>query len=150
MIDDDVTDLIYRSSSLLDEENFAGWLALCDADFRYRIMTYSDELRRNMIWLDKERQDLVHLFENVNQHERYTGRLRRHISMLRVENTHGGALSVRSEVAVYHTELNGVTQLYAIGTYHDGLVRADGGLRLALREVELHTRRVPFGPHVLI
>ena len=150
MIEDNITDLVYRSSSLLDEEDFEGWLALCDAGFKYRIVTYSDELRREMIWLDKERQDLVHLFENVNQHERYTGRLRRHVSMLRPDNTRGGVLSVRSEVAVYHTELNGVTQLYAIGTYRDGLVRTDGGLRLASREVNLHTRRLPFGPHVLI
>jgi methanesulfonate monooxygenase small subunit len=147
---DDVLDVIYSASSLLDEERFDDWLELCDEGFSYRINTYSDELRRPMIWLHKQRDELVHLFANINRHERHTGRLRRHVSMVRVEKSEREPLPVRSEVAVYHTELNGVTQLFAIGSYHDSLVRRDGALKLAKREVKLHTRRLPFGPHVVI
>lgn len=146
----EIVELVYRTSSLLDDENFDAWLQLCDEGFRYRITAYSDELRRPMVWLDKQRNDLLPLFANINRHERYTGHLRRHVSMTRIERASESATSVRSEVAIYHTELNGLTQLYAIGSYHDEIVGRNGGLKLLKREVELHTRRVPFGPHVLL
>jgi 3-phenylpropionate/cinnamic acid dioxygenase small subunit len=148
MSNDKVIDLIYDSCALLDQERFDEWLALCGPQFTYRITTYSDELSRMMTWMDQDKPGMAHIFANANKHERYTGRLRRHVSMLRVTAGRGDVAEVKSAVAVYHTELNGVSELYAIGAYHDQVQRSDGALLLARREVVLDTRRLAFGPHV--
>ena len=140
--------LIYDASTLLDEERFEDWLALCAPDFTYQISTHSDELRRRMIWMDQDYEGLKHLFANVNRHERYTGRLRRHVSMPRRTGAENGIESATSAVAIYHTDLAGVTQLYATGRYHDRIRRLEGKPRLLRREIDIDTRRLAFGPHL--
>jgi methanesulfonate monooxygenase small subunit len=146
---DAITDLIYDASRLLDDEHFDEWLNLCAPDFGYRITTFSDELGKAMTWMQQDKAGMAHVFSNVKSHERYTGRLRRHVSMPRVR-ADGGVAAVTSAVAVYHTETNGVTQLYAIGLYRDLVKEIDGRVLFAQREVNLDTRRLPFGSHVPI
>jgi 3-phenylpropionate/cinnamic acid dioxygenase small subunit len=145
---DDILALIYDASALLDEERFDDWLALTAPDFTYMISTHSDELKKRMVWMDQDHAGLKHLFTNVNRHERYTGRLRRHVAMTRKAGAEQGAELYTSAVAIYHTELNGVTQLYGTGRYHDRIVRIDGIPRLLRREIDLDTRRLAFGPHL--
>ena len=145
---DEMFELIYDASALLDEERFDDWLELCAPGFTYQISTFSDELRRRMVWMDQDRDGLAHLFANVNRHERYTGRLRRHVSMSRRIGDTGDAETFTSAVAIYHTDLNGVTQLYATGRYHDRIVRQAGKPCLLRREIDLDTRRLAFGPHL--
>lgn len=148
MVKDEVIDLIYSSCALLDEERFDEWLKLCAHEFSYLITTYSDELGRHMTWMNQDKSGMAHVFENVRNHERYTGRLRRHVTMLRVTTDEAKRASVQSAVAVYHTESNGVSQLYAIGSYHDEVKNIEGQLLLVKREVVLDTRRLAFGSHV--
>lgn len=148
MTKDDVIETIYRTCELLDRENFDEWLDLCGTEFKYLITTFSDELGHEMTWMVQDKPGMAHVFSNVENHERYTGKLRRHVSMARVVLHDARRASVESAVAVYHTELNGVSQLYAIGTYKDEIHDIDGRLRLVSRHVVLDTRRLPFGPHV--
>lgn len=148
MSKDDLLNLVYDSCELLDAENFEAWLNLCAEEFKYQIRTYSDELGKEMIWMNQDKAGMAHLFKNVKNHERYTGRLRRQVTMARVRSADAQSVTVSSAVAVYHTEINGVTQLYAIGTYKDRVRQAQGGLQLVGREVVLETRRLAFGSHV--
>lgn len=147
---EDVTDLIYDSCALLDVELFDDWLNLCANEFAYLITTYSDELGKEMIWMTQDKSGMAHVFGNVKNHERYTGKLRRHLSMPRIKVSNEKLVSVSSPVAVYHTETNGVSQLYAIGSYRDVVQESQGRLLLARREVVLDTRRLVFGSHVPI
>jgi 3-phenylpropionate/cinnamic acid dioxygenase small subunit len=145
---EDVLALIYDAGALLDEERFEDWLGLMAPGFTYMISTHSDELRKRMVWMDQDDAGLRHLFANVNRHERHTGRLRRHVALSRKVGGEEGAELYASPVAIYHTELNGVTQLYGTGRYHDKIVRIDGKARLLRREIDLDTRRLAFGPHL--
>ena len=146
---DRLTDVIYDASVLLDDERFDDWLALCAGEFEYRIVTYSDELGKSMTWMQRDKAGMAHIFANVKSHERYTGKLRRHVSMPRV-TTDGDKAAVSTAVAVYHTETNGVTQLYATGLYRDVLKELEGRVLFVERQVNLDTRRLPFGSHVPI
>lgn len=149
MNNNSIIELIYDASSLLDEENFDQWLELCSSDFGYRITAFSDELGKPMTWMQQDKSGMAHVFSNVRNHERYSGRLRRHVSMPRI-SINGEVASVASVVAVYHTETNGATQLYAIARYRDVVKEITGRMFLAEREVYLDTRRLPFGSHVPI
>jgi 3-phenylpropionate/cinnamic acid dioxygenase small subunit len=53
-----------------------------------------------------------------------------------------GAIAARSSFALYRTQQGGATELFAAGKYLDRIVEADGGLRLAARDVVLESRRV--------
>ena len=44
--------LVYESCDLLDASEFDQWMQLCVPDFRYRISTYSHEIRKEMLWAD--------------------------------------------------------------------------------------------------
>jgi methanesulfonate monooxygenase subunit beta len=143
-----VAEFIYANADLLNQEAFDSWLDQCSDDFHYRITTYSDELGRSMDWLDKDKQGLSHLLHNANNHERYTGRLRRHLAMPRMTMQDDSTCEIKTAVAIYVTELNGETALYGIGSYVDRVSRGSSGLRLTSRVVNLDTRRLQFGPHV--
>ncbi|MBN9427360.1 MAG: hypothetical protein J0H09_12715 [Burkholderiales bacterium] len=144
-----LTEFLYRNAELLDQERFDDWLAQCAENFHYRITTFSDELGRQMDWMDKDKAGMTQVLTNANKHERYTGRLRRHLSMPRIDVEPGGqGLHVSTALATYHTEVNGVTSLYAIGSYIDEIREIDGRFALASRVVQLDTRRLAFGPHV--
>lgn len=145
---DNLLDLVYDSCELLDAENFDAWLDLCAEEFKYQIRTFSDELGKEMVWMNQDKAGMAHIFKNVKNHERYTGRLRRQATMTRIRAVDAQLATVSSAIAVYHTEINGITQLYAIGTYKDQLKQTPGGLQLVSREVVLETRRLAFGSHV--
>ena len=61
MRDDKVRELIYRSCLLLDAEDFDGYLALYAPDCHYKITAYGPEIRKDMTWLDLDRDRLVAL-----------------------------------------------------------------------------------------
>lgn len=143
-----ITRLLYQVSQLMDEEQFDKFLKLCDTEFTYTISTYSDELGKRMVWFHKDKDGLSHALKAANRHERYTGRLRRHVGMVQVVGTKGDLKQTESMVSIFHTELNGVTRLYAIGKYCDQVKDGEDGAILVSREVKLDTRRLEFGPHV--
>ena len=51
-------DLIYGGVSLLDERRWDDWLELTTRDFRYQIGAYSPEIRKEMTWLEHDREGL--------------------------------------------------------------------------------------------
>ena len=68
--DKEITELVYQSCFLLDEMNFSGYLDLCAPEFRYKIVAYSPELRKDMVWQDVDRGELEHHFELIPKHVR--------------------------------------------------------------------------------
>jgi methanesulfonate monooxygenase small subunit len=147
-----IDELVYRSCMLLDRMDFAGFLALCDPAFHYRITTYSPEIRKDMTWLEHDRAGLKLLFDNLPKHNSDHSPLTRHATVYTVESDAGGNQArVVSALTVYKTSLDGgTTELFAVGKFLD-IVKVDGEQPLLVeRNVRLDTRMLGIGSHVPI
>lgn len=140
--------LIYKSCLLLDQDDFKGYLSLYDDEMRYTVETYSPELRKDMVWLDHDRAEMSHLIKMLGQHVRLPGRFSRHANVYAVESREGGWKAV-SSFMLHYTNLDGETQLMAVGRYDDEIVVKTKPL-LASRKVVLQTRDLGPGIHVPI
>ncbi len=149
-VQEEVRELIYRSCLYLDNQDFAGWLGLCAPDLRYTITAYSPEIRKEMVWLDHDREGMESLFDMLPKHNSDHSPLTRHASVYLVE--HDGSANEASAVTslvVYKTQLDGgATELFAVGKYFD-TVRLEGEtLLLTSRSVRLDTRELGIGSHL--
>lgn len=146
--DDDIKSVIYQSCIYLDDERFADYISLCAPDYRYRITTYSPDLRKDMVWLDHGRQDLATLLDNVANHVRLPGKLTRQASVYVVNRDRGGVAQVTTSLIVTYTEPDGASRVYAVGRYHDVLDVSGDTPLLTSREVRLETRDLGPGSHI--
>ena len=145
-----VEELIYRSCLLLDEKDFKGYLDLCDEGFRYTIATHSPEIRRDMIWLDHDKNGMTTLLTQLPRHNSDHSPLTRHATVYTVRvDTAGQQGDVVSALQVFKTALEGgATELFAVGKYLDTVKLADGKLLLLRRVVKLDTRMLGIGYHI--
>jgi methanesulfonate monooxygenase small subunit len=151
-----VQDMIYRACLLLDAEKFMEWLSLCASDFRYRITTYSPEIRKPMTWYEQDASGLSRMVEMLPKHNTDHGRLTRHVTVYTVEvDRSQNEANAISSFACYRTMLDGInshidsgeTQLFLIGKYFDRLRLGEQGARFVERNVVLDTRRLDKGSH---
>lgn len=145
-----LAELVFKSCDLLDANDYDGWMALCADDFRYRISTYSHEIRKEMLWADYDLAELDNLFKGLPGQLVALGTYRRHVGQCREVDRDDRFSRLSSSLVVYHTDLQGKSSLFAVATYID--LVAIGGDRLLLsdREVRLETRLLDFGPHVVL
>ena len=144
-----VRELVYRSCLRLDEGDFSGWLDLCAPDFRYTITAYSPEIRKEMTWLDHDREGMEGLFKMLPKHNSDHSPLTRHASVYLVERDEGrDEATATTSVVVYRTALDGgATELFAVGKYFD-TVSLEGEVPLLTgRNVRLDTRELGIGSH---
>lgn len=149
--DDAVRELIYRSCSCLDTHDFDGYVALCAPAFRYRIVVHSPELRKEMIWLNHDRDGLAALLAAVPRHLARLGSLQRNATVYTIERDgNGGPARVVSAFSVFDIDNEGRPSVFAVGRYHDRV--DEGGARplLAARDVRLASRDLGIGSHVPI
>ena len=147
-----IDELVYRSCMLLDQKDFAGFLALCDPAFHYAITAYSPEIRKDMTWLDHDKAGLKLLFDNLPKHNSDHSPLTRQAIVYTVEQqADAGQVQVVSALTVYKTTLDGgITELFAVGKLHDQ-VRVDAERPLLVdRNVRLDTRMLGIGSHIPI
>ena len=145
-----VEELIYHSCLFLDEKNFKGYLDLCDDRFRYTITTHSPEIRKDMTWLDHDKNGLATLLTQLPRHNSDHSPLTRHATVYTVQfDAAKQQADVVSALQVFKTALEGgVTELFAVGKYLD-TVRVNGGKPLLLkRVVKLDTRMLGIGYHI--
>jgi methanesulfonate monooxygenase subunit beta len=142
-----VAELVYRSCLLLDARDFEGFLGLCAADFRYTVRAYAPEIRREMVWLDHDRNGMASLFRTLRHHQSDASPLTRHVTVYTVA-IEGTLATVVSALQVFRTALDGgATSLFAVGKVHD-TVALDGPARLAKRVIQLDTRELEIGSHI--
>ena len=143
-----IEELIYRSCLALDARDYKAFLGLCDEDFKYTIATYSPEIRRDMVWLDHDRQGMETLFGNLPRHNSDHSPITRHATVYTVE-VDGSVANVVSALQVFRTQLDGgATELFAVGRFHD-TVKLDGASpKLVRRLVKLETRQLGYGYHI--
>ena len=145
-----IEELVYRSCLALDEKNFKGYLDLCEADYRYSITAHSPEIRKDMIWLDHDKQGMQLLFTNLPRHNSDHSPLTRHATVYTVEAdaAHQQA-TVVSALQVFKTDLDGgATELFAVGRYVDTVKMNAGAPKFLKRVVKLDTRQFGFGYHI--
>ena len=146
---DAVKDVIYQSCLAMDDERFDEYLALCAEDYQYKVTAYSPELRKDMVWLEQSRSDLVAMFEMLPEHVKPEGRFTRHVQVYRVTpNGSPHALNVTSALTIYFTTARGDTKVFAIGRYNDVIDTSSGAPRLKAREVRLETRSLGTGSQI--
>jgi methanesulfonate monooxygenase subunit beta len=143
-----IEELVYRSCLAMDDRDFKGFLALCDAGFRYKVTAYSPEIRKDMTWLDHDRAGMETLFTQLPRHNSDHSPLTRHVTVYTVK-MNGQSAEVVSALQVFRTALDGgTTELFAVARLVD-TVKLDGGEpRLAQRVVRIETRQLGYGSHI--
>ena len=145
-----VESLIFQSCLLLDEERFDDYIALWAPDGQYRITTWSPDLRQDLVFLDLGLHDFQNLLEGVNNHQRMLGQFSRHLTGQLIDVDGKEQISVMSSLLVTHTDLEGISKLFAVGRYVDKIELVDGKPLIGSREVRLSTRQFGPGSHIPI
>lgn len=145
---DQAKNLVALSCLLLDEEKFDQYLGLFSPESRYSIRAYSPDLRKDISLLDLDFGELEVLFRNLPKHVRLPGRFMRLANGTVLESQEAERLLMTTSVLVTHTDLEGVSRVFAAGRYRDKIALVDGKPRLAEREVRVDTRQFGPGSHI--
>lgn len=142
--------LVYKSSMALDEKNFDAYLDLCDDGYKYRISAYSPEIRKNMIWLEHDKNGMETLFKNLPRHNSDHSPLTRHVTIYTIDmKDNDKEAEIVSGLQVFKTSLDGgSTELYAVGKMYDTVKLNGDSATLLSRDIRLDTRELGIGHHV--
>lgn len=150
----------YREARLLDGRQYQTWLGLCDEDIRYVMPGRSNPLVDNaergqeaMISVDRELEDVEsdglpirdesypflamrvgRAYAPNSWAENPPARTRRIIGNVEIQEANGEQLSVTSNFHLFFSRPGSANFIYA-GQRRDVLRRADGGFRIASREI---------------
>ena len=137
-------DLFARYGALLDAARWDDWLALFAADCRYQIVpreNYDRGLPAALVYCDTRPilEDRILALREANKYNIHSDR---HLIglPLPVEESRDGLL-VEAPFAVYQTDQEGATRLFATGLYRDRLV--PGNLLISDKLVLLDSFAVP-------
>jgi len=151
-----VREAIYRSTILLDRQDWEGWLANCDDSFQYAIRTWSPEINKDVTYLALDRKGLATMVKLLPKHNTDHSPLTRHTSVytVDVDNETRSAKAV-SSVIVYQTMLDGInshidageSRLFLVAKYIDTFKIEDNKATFLSREVRIENRRLDKGSH---
>ena len=152
-----VQDLVYRSCEAMNSEAWQDYLGLCDPQqFRYKVVTYTPEIRREQNWADRDFKAMKQAFTLLPKHNSDHAKLTRHANVQSVKyDPERQEAHVSSTLTIYRTQVDGTmsylesgqTNLYAVGSYHDQIRLVDGNAVLVERTVRLDTRQLDVGSH---
>lgn len=151
-------DVIYGGVCLLDERRWGDWLELTTPEFHYRIGAYSPEIRKEMTWLEHDREGLRALFALLGKHHVDHALWFRQAVIQTVSQEGSDTLRAVTQLAIFQTVVDvgdshvesGSSRLFAVGRYHDQIVRQAGRWLLADRYVRLDTRQLGIGSHNIV
>jgi 3-phenylpropionate/cinnamic acid dioxygenase small subunit len=151
-------DLIYTGISFLDERNWSAWLSLTTPSFQYRIGAYSPEIRKEMTWLEHDREGLNALFSLLGKHHLDHALWFRQATLQRVTQESEDTLRAVTQFVIYQTSVDvgdvhvesGSTKLFAVGRYYDQIIWSGERWLLADRYVQLDTRQLGIGSHDIV
>ncbi|HVH76710.1 MAG TPA: aromatic-ring-hydroxylating dioxygenase subunit beta [Stellaceae bacterium] len=137
-------DLYARYGSLLDAARWDDWLALFAADCRYRIVpreNYDRGLPAGLVYCDSRAilEDRILALREANKYNIHSDRHLIGLPLLVEES--GDELVAEAPFAVYQTDQEGATRLFATGLYRDRLL--PGSLLISDKLVLLDTFAVP-------
>ena len=138
--------LLAEYGGLLDLGRYDQWLGLFATECRYSVVPRENHeagLPVALILCDS-RAMLEDRIEALRQANKYNIHIDRHIIGLpRIVAGQGGRTDIEAPFAVYQTDQEGETRLFATGLYRDRLETAGGALRIAEKLVLLDTAAIP-------
>jgi methanesulfonate monooxygenase subunit beta len=151
-----VRDTIYRSTILLDRQEWNEWLEHCDSDFQYAIRAFSPEINKDVTYLALDRPALASLVKLLPKHNTDHSPLTRHTSVYTVDVDEAAhSAKAVSSVIVYQNLLDGInshidageSRLFLVGKYLDTLKIENNKAKFLSREVRIENRRLDKGSH---
>lgn len=150
-----IRETIYRSTIMLDAQDWNGWLAQCDPTFQYAIRAWSPEINKELTYLALDRKGLEGLIKLLPKHNTDHSPLTRHTSVYTVEVDGGETARAVSSVIVYQNLLDGInshidageSRLFLVGKYHDTFKIENNRAAFLTREVRIENRRLDKGSH---
>jgi anthranilate 1,2-dioxygenase small subunit len=139
-------DLFAGYGALIDAGKFDAWLALFAATCTYHIVpreNYERGLPAGLVYCDSRAilEDRVRALREANK---YNIHIDRHlIGLPRLIGEDGDAKLVEGPFAVYQTDQEGETRLFATGLYRDRIVVEAGDFKFRDKLVVLDTFAVP-------
>jgi anthranilate 1,2-dioxygenase small subunit len=138
--------LLAEYGALLDLGQYDAWLALFAAECRYRVVpreNYDAGLPAALVLCDSRAmlEDRIRALREANKYNIHTDR--HLIGLPRIAGAPEGEIMVEAPFAVFQSDQEGETRLFATGLYRDRLARQDGRLRIADKLVLLDTFAVP-------
>jgi anthranilate 1,2-dioxygenase small subunit len=138
--------LLAEYGALLDLGRYDDWLGLFAAACRYTVAPRENHeagLPVALILCDSRAmlEDRIQALREANKYNIHSDR--HIIGLPRITGGRGNAIAVEAPFAVYQTDQEGDTRLFATGLYRDRLERAGDTLRIADKLVVLDTFAVP-------
>jgi methanesulfonate monooxygenase small subunit len=151
-----VRDTIYRSTILLDQQDWNGWLAHCGDQFQYAIRSWSPEINKDVTYLALDRSGLANMVKLLPKHNTDHSPLTRHTSVYTIDvNSEAHSAKAISSVVVYQNLLDGInshidageSRLFLVGKYIDTFTIENNKATFLSREVRIENRRLDKGSH---
>jgi anthranilate 1,2-dioxygenase small subunit len=139
-------DLFVSYGALINAGEFDGWLALFAATCTYHIVpreNYERRLPAGLVYCDSRAmlEDRIRALREANKYNIHTDR--HLIGLPRLIGEEGDAKKVEAPFAVYQTDQEGETQLFATGLYRDRIVVEAGRLKFSDKLVLFDSFAVP-------
>ena len=141
-----VLDLLAEYGALLDLAQYDAWLDLFAETCRYQVVpreNWDRGLPVALIFCDSRAmlEDRIMALREANKYNIHTDR--HLIGLPRRLRSEGDGLAIEAPFAVYQTDQEGETRLFATGLYRDRLDTAGGSLKICDKLVLLDTFAVP-------
>jgi anthranilate 1,2-dioxygenase small subunit len=138
--------LLAEYGGLLDLGRYDDWLALFAAECRYEVVpreNYDSGLPVALILCDSRAmlEDRITALRQANKYNLHTDR--HVIGLPRIIAAEADRIEIETPFAVYQTDQDGETRLFATGLYRDRLESGAERLRIAEKLVLLDTFAVP-------
>ena len=138
-----VWDLLAEYGALIDMAKFDEWLDLFDEECRYRIVpreNFDRGLPAALVFCDSRAmlEDRIRALREANKYNIHTDR---HI--IGLPRIFDGGLMVEAPFAVFQTDQEGETRLFATGLYRDRLEISGQRLKIRDKLILLDTFAVP-------
>lgn len=139
-------DLFAEYGALLDAAQYDEWLGLFAAECCYNVVSrenYDHGLPAALIFCDSRRvlEDRIRALREANKYNIHTDR--HIIGLPRLIAADSEGPRVEAPFAVFQTDQEGETRLFATGLYRDRVEAAGGGLKIRDKLVLLDTFAVP-------
>lgn len=151
-----VREVIYQSVLNLDEQKWNDWIDQCDESFKYSVVTYSHEIRKELTYLILSHKELGPYFDLLPKHNSDHSPMRRHATNYSVDVAEDGksaeavtSFMITQEIldGLNAALFSGENRLYLIGKYYDKF-KVDGeSVKLTERVARIYTRRLDKGTH---
>ncbi|HEY3909244.1 MAG TPA: aromatic-ring-hydroxylating dioxygenase subunit beta [Stellaceae bacterium] len=141
-----IHDLLAEYGALLDAAKYDAWLGLFAVECRYNVVSrenYDRGLPAALIFCDSRAvlEDRIRALREANKYNIHTDR--HLIGLPRLQPAEAVGFTVEAPFAVYQTDQEGETRLFATGLYRDRLEPGSAGLKIRDKLVLLDTFAVP-------